>query len=236
MKIRVLLLIVEQQVRQLHASCSQRTKPRLPPSGANGYRYVPTMVSISTVFTPPTALAGDDITVANASFPPTSLRLQDYPYIGPSGTIQQGLDQVNNCLTYTQMTLNHLPPALDLDYPRCGNLVNPDQHGIEIISRANFWDDWLLPKLLNPNHDTLLYNAYTHCENNEIDPDFKYKWTFGATTYPESGDPTIEVDGTTTFDPSFFAWTPKISTASSRGPFGQKKTSTMTCEEYLGLR
>ena len=163
------------------------------------------------------ALSDHEPTIATASFPPTSLRLQGYPYIAPGGTAQQGLDQVNNCLVYTQMTLNH-PLPQNLDYPFGGNLVDPGQHGTEIISRATFWDNWLLPNLAGLNQTALLYNVRATCDNNEVFPNWNYSYKFGNNTVPKPGDPqTTDANGNAVFSPSFFQWVPKVGTATEGG-------------------
>jgi hypothetical protein len=55
-------------------------------------------------------------TAVKASFPPTSLALQVYPYkTNPSDDVKAELDEDNNCLVYKQMTQHHDLPQ-DLAY------------------------------------------------------------------------------------------------------------------------
>jgi hypothetical protein len=160
------------------------------------------------------SLKPNNATAVKASFPPTSLALQVYPYkANPSDDAKAGLDEDNNCLVYKQMTQHHDLPQ-DLAYPYGGNLVDPGQNGTLMISRSTFWDDWLLPILTTMNQSTLVYNVKASCRDDEVNPDWNYSFKFGTECVSKDKGP----DGKDQpLPPSFFAFTAKPSTATSRG-------------------
>ncbi|KAG6040395.1 hypothetical protein E4U41_000679 [Claviceps citrina] len=131
------------------------------------------------------------------SFPPTSLKLQTYPYIAPNETTPgEGLGPVgeNNMLLYLQMTQNRNFPNIRLvEYS--GNYVCPGVNGTIIIDRNIIFDSYLFrtkpPQLL------LLFNAYT------------YAWV-GSASIPNIMAETweIAVDPSHSSDSSFYAWHP----------------------------
>ena len=91
--------------------------------------------------------ANDPKTVNEAapSFPPTSVRFQNYEYIAPgqnTATDGPGVKGDNNVLLYLEM-------AQQLEFPReqlmySGNFVTPGMDGTICISREIFFDNYLL--------------------------------------------------------------------------------------------
>ncbi|PWY66691.1 hypothetical protein BO83DRAFT_367079 [Aspergillus eucalypticola CBS 122712] len=130
------------------------------------------------------------------SFPPTSLKLQTYPYIAPNETKPgQGLGSVgeNNMLLYLQMTDNQpFPDVRVLEYS--GNYVSKGMNGTFIIDRSIIWDSYLFrttaPKLL-PMFNVYTYAWVASASNPNL---FGEQWSIGL------GDPSHSSDA------SFYAW------------------------------
>lgn len=130
------------------------------------------------------------------SFPPTSLKLQTYPYIAPNETKPgQGLGSVgeNNMLLYLQMTDNKpFPDDRILEYS--GNYVSKGMNGTFIIDRNIIWDSYLFrttaPKLL-PMFNVYTYAWVASASNTNL---FGEQWSIGL------GDPSHSSDA------SFYAW------------------------------
>ncbi|OJJ75795.1 hypothetical protein ASPBRDRAFT_38097 [Aspergillus brasiliensis CBS 101740] len=130
------------------------------------------------------------------SFPPTSLKLQTYPYIAPNETKPgQGLGSAgdNNMLLYLQMTDKRpFPDVRLLEYS--GNYVSKGMNGTIIIDRDIIWDSYLFrttaPKLLSQ------FNVYTYAwVASASNPNlFGEQWSIGL------GDPSHSSDA------SFYAW------------------------------
>ncbi|KAL3262135.1 hypothetical protein ABHI18_003063 [Aspergillus niger] len=130
------------------------------------------------------------------SFPPTSLKLQTYPYIAPNETKPaEGLGSIgeNNMLLYLQMTDKRpFPDIRLLEYS--GNYVSKGMNGTIIIDRDIIWDRYLfrdtVPKLLSQ------FNIHTYAwvasaNNSEL---FGEQWSIAL------GDPSHSSDA------SFYAW------------------------------
>jgi hypothetical protein len=143
----------------------------------------------------------DSVNEQAPSFPPTSLKMQTYPYIAPNETKPgEGLGPAgqNNMLLYLQMTKNRpFPDIRLLEYS--GNYVSAGINGTIIIDRNIIWDSYLFrttaPKLLS------LFNAYT------------YAWV-GSASIPDilAEQWKIAVGDTShSADSSFYAWKPSAS-------------------------
>ncbi|KAI0114103.1 hypothetical protein GGR51DRAFT_477662 [Nemania sp. FL0031] len=127
------------------------------------------------------------------SFPPTSLKLQTYPYIAPNQTEpSEGLeDGENNMLLYLQMTKNRPFPAVRLlEYS--GNYVSPGINGTIIIDRDIFWDSYLFRS--SPSQLLSLFNVYT------------YAWVGSASIPDILAEQWTIASGIHSNDPSFYAW------------------------------
>lgn len=128
------------------------------------------------------------------SFPPTSLKLQTYPYIAPNQTKPgEGLGAVgeNNMLLYLQMTKNRsFPDVRILEYS--GNYVSPGMNGTIIIDRDIFWDSYLFRTI--PSQLLSLFNVYT------------YAWVGSASIPDILAEQWTIASGSHSNDPSFYAW------------------------------
>ncbi|KAI0398697.1 hypothetical protein F4802DRAFT_603740 [Xylaria palmicola] len=128
------------------------------------------------------------------SFPPTSLKLQTYPYIAPNQTEPgEGLGEVgeNNMLLYLQMTKNRpFPDVRLLEYS--GNYVSPGINGMIIIDRDIFWDSYLFRT--SPAQLLSLLNVYT------------YAWVGSASIPGTAGEQWDIATGLHSNDPNFYAW------------------------------
>ncbi|KAI0846276.1 hypothetical protein F5Y00DRAFT_272082 [Daldinia vernicosa] len=128
------------------------------------------------------------------SFPPTSLKLQTYPYIAPNQTKPgEGLGAVgeNNMLLYLQMTKNRsFPDVRLLEYS--GNYVSPGINGTIIIDRDIFWDSYLCRT--SPSQLLSVFNVYT------------YAWVGSASNPDMAGEQWTIASGSHSNDPNFYAW------------------------------
>ncbi|KAI0548371.1 hypothetical protein F4679DRAFT_321897 [Xylaria curta] len=128
------------------------------------------------------------------SFPPTSLKLQTYPYIAPNQTKPgEGLGESgeNNMLLYLQMTKNRpFPDVRLLEYS--GNYVSPGINGTIIIDRDIFWDSYLFRTI--PSQLLSLFNVYT------------YAWVGSASIPNTLGEQWTIASGSHSNDPNFYAW------------------------------
>jgi hypothetical protein len=147
---------------------------------------------------------GQDPYQVPASFPPTSLRLQTYPYLeSPTSAPVDGHD--SNSIVYCQMVKHETPPAPPNDaYSWSGNFVQPDMHGTMAISRHCIFDFWLLPVLQELNFATFLSCAW--CSNSGREGTENWAWGYkaGAEALAHWNDPAA-----TDFTYHGYAWAPK---------------------------
>lgn len=127
------------------------------------------------------AISVPDSTVANPeapTFPPTKLQLQTYAYrSGGTGAVQPGNGY--NSLLFLEMTGpgdRPLPTAM-LNWS--GNFIIPNLAGTMAISKRNFWDGYLLPKLEAINKSTLL--IITDVNRTAFNADYAWKTIAGKT-------------------------------------------------------
>ncbi|KAG6003411.1 hypothetical protein E4U21_002044 [Claviceps maximensis] len=144
------------------------------------------------------------------SFPPTSLKLQTYPYIAPNQTKPgEGLGLVgdNNMLLYLQMTKNRdFPDIRLLEYS--GNYVSPGMNGTIIIDRNIIWDSYLFrttPSPLLP-----LFNTYTYAwvGSANIPGLLGEQWSISQADTSHSADANFYSWKQDASDPLKWTWTP----------------------------
>ncbi|TKA70051.1 hypothetical protein B0A49_06256 [Cryomyces minteri] len=97
-----------------------------------------------------------------ATFEPTHLQFQTYPWCGSQGQgAGEGVkgNSILNCLLYTEMTDEHKPPSL-WQLPWSANFTDGDASanddtkiplGTFVMSKDNFWNRFLVPKLATLN-------------------------------------------------------------------------------------
>ncbi|KAL4746998.1 hypothetical protein BDW72DRAFT_197155 [Aspergillus terricola var. indicus] len=129
------------------------------------------------------------------SFPPTSLQLQTYEYLGPGQAEPvEGIEEgANNMVLYLQM-IDHqrFPTEAVLNYS--GNYLSAGMDGTMCIERAILWDKYLLrqapPQLLH----MLNVPTYAFVESTDLSNPLSPRWNieFGGSSHPQ--------------DASFFEW------------------------------
>lgn len=144
------------------------------------------------------------------TFPPTSLKLQTYPYIAPNETEPgEGLGPAgdNNMLLYLQMTDHrHFPDIRLLEYS--GNYVSPGMNGTICIGRDIIWDSYLLrhyPSLL-----LSLFNAYTYAwvASASIPDIIAERWVIALGDATHASDPKFYSWNQSASDPLTWTWAP----------------------------
>ncbi|PGH16369.1 hypothetical protein AJ80_05219 [Polytolypa hystricis UAMH7299] len=110
-----------------------------------------------------TATADAGNSEGEPTFVPSDVRFQTYPYHDSEGHTETGLSGKGqlNYLLYLEMTDNNTPPVGPDEFlpPDGGNWANgtdPNKDGIEefgtyVLSRKNFVETWLLPKMRKLN-------------------------------------------------------------------------------------
>lgn len=93
------------------------------------------------------------------TFKPTSLRFQTYPWCDTSDNeVGEGINgnHILNYLCYNEMTDDHPPPKTNVYLPWTSNFTNGDASSLDdsqidlgtfVMSKDNFWNHWLIPKL-----------------------------------------------------------------------------------------
>jgi len=144
------------------------------------------------------------------SFPPTSLKLQTYPYIAPNQTKpKEGLGPVgeNNMLLYLQMTKNRAFPDIRLlEYS--GNYVSPGINGTIIIDRNIIWDSYLFRT--TPSQLLPLFNTYTYAwvGSAKIPDILAEQWTIALADTSHSSDASFYAWKQDASDPLTWTWNP----------------------------
>ncbi|KAE8371742.1 hypothetical protein BDV26DRAFT_118076 [Aspergillus bertholletiae] len=147
------------------------------------------------------------------SFPPTSLKLQTYPYIAPNETKPgEGLGTVgeNNMLLYLQMTQNRAFPDIRLlEYS--GNYVSRGMNGTIVIDRDIIWNSYLFRAY--PSQLLTLFNAYTYAwVGSASQPDILgEQWSIAQGDASHSSDPDFYAWKQSTSDPLTWIWKPSNS-------------------------
>lgn len=109
---------------------------------------------------------------------PKTLHFQAYGFQAEPNTRPDDVASGDyNCLVYAQMTTSSPEPS---HYFYTGNLVEPGGRATLLMTRRNFWDKWLLPKLQKFNFATWLTGAYTHNSGREGTEDWDWGYKFGA--------------------------------------------------------
>lgn len=157
-----------------------------------------------------------------------------------SGKAEQGLSAGdNNCLLYLQMTKGNDAPK-DLNYNYTGNMVDAGESGTLFVSRKLFWDKWLLPQLRILNCKSYLLAVGAHCSNNEVSPDFEWRWKIGDEAAKEKGRG--EQDPFYDFHPSNtqalgFSWAPGSTRQEDHGgQWGAELKAVLDCESTMRRR
>jgi hypothetical protein len=150
-------------------------------------------------------------TTIDPTFMPTFNEFQTCQWNDPSGNTATGIPAGNNnCLLYAQMTANADAPT-PLYYTYTGNMVDAGETATLFISKKVFWDEWLLPQLTTLNYQTWLVATYASCDNNEVNPNWKFNWSIG----PDAATFAGYTDGAQN---PFYAWKPK--STDGNGPYG----------------
>ena len=148
--------------------------------------------------------AKDPKTVNEAAptFPPTSVKFQNYEYKGPSqdnATDGPGPKGDNNVLLYLEMTQNLSFPKEMLTYS--GNFVTSDMLGTICIGRDIFFASYLLRQA---DTDSFLLNSINHSLYCWIEPD---RHVQKDTPYPDP-EKNLNIGSSNDKKPEFFAFTP----------------------------
>ncbi|KAF8253325.1 hypothetical protein K440DRAFT_657304 [Wilcoxina mikolae CBS 423.85] len=157
------------------------------------------------------AVTVPDPAVANPyapTFPPTDLQFQTYAYRS-GGDASAPPQPGYNMLLFLEMTEHRPFPPAALNWS--GNWLIPNMAGTMAISKQNFWNRYLLPKLVDINHKTIVHISSVRVSGlnttwswNKYDEGLKdYSWkdtTNGATFHYESSQSDSENDGLAKFN------------------------------------